>query len=342
MGNIEELLKPIDESMPCGPNLEEDPEFLALERDIRGEPEREMGNTFIPAKEPNWKEIKLRAKALLLRSKDLNAAIWFARASTHCDGIGGLLTGLNLIHGCLTQFWDCVHPCLDPKEHNDPERRINILSQIENYEIFVRDVHSIKLTFKRAELTVRDILVIQGKLTVSKVQPEYTQAQVEGIFHDPENAAIIQGWHQQLEEALGLLKDLKKTLVEKLDDIGSLPNFDKLGIVLISIQRLCAESASSDEEGIEKLSTDPMSSVAAASASGGSTASGEIRSREDIVRVLEKVCRYIERTEPTNPAALVIRFAQTLMTKNFVEIMELLPPEDIKIFKKVLDTKSKK
>ncbi|MCB1936056.1 MAG: type VI secretion system protein TssA [Nitrosomonas sp.] len=341
METVETLLKPVSEDNPCGENIEYDQEFGELSRDVQGEPERQFSDA--PPKAPNWKNIKPRAQSLLQRSKDLNVTIWFTRASTHCDGIGGLLTGLNLIHGCIKQYWDCVYPRLDPEDNNDPEARLSILSQIGDYEIFVRDVHSVKLTFKKAEITIRDILAIEGKLTVLKDQPEFTQAQVEGIFHDPENAAVVQDLHKQLGDTLQLLKDLRKTLDEKLSNTGLSPDFSKLETVLINMQRLCATSAldEADGGGGTEVDSDDTSGVKTI-AGGGNAATGEIRSREDVVRILEKACRYIERTEPTNPAALVVRFAQTLMTKNFVEIMEMLPPEDLKIFKKVMDAKTKK
>jgi len=338
METDEELLKPIAEDMPCGLNLEYDLEFLALGKDVQGEPERYIGN--VPAKDPNWNNIHSRARSLLLRSKDLNVLIWYTRACAHCNGISGLLSGLRLIQNCLMRYWDCVHPCLDPEDNNDPEARLNILSQLGSYEIFVRDVYGINLTFKHAKLTIRDVLIIQGKLSVSNDQSEYTQAQVEEIFRSPENVPVIQNFQKQLESALEILKDLRKILIQKLGDISSLPSFEKLEATLFSLKRLCADSASNDDGEITALAGSDDSAATISSAAGG--AAGEIRSREDIVRVLEKVCRYIERTEPTNPAALVIRFAQNLMTKNFVEIMEMLPPEDLKIFKKILDLKSKK
>ncbi|MDR4518132.1 MAG: type VI secretion system protein TssA [Nitrosomonas sp.] len=337
--NLDELLKPISDDQPCGSSLEVDPEFLSLENDIQGEPERYIGG--IAAKEPKWNEIKSRAEVLLLRTKDLNVAIWFARASTHCDGIGGLLTGLTVIQNYLTQYWDCVHPCLDPEDKNDPAQRLNILSQIGSYEIFVRDLHCVRLAFKNIQLTIRDILVVEGKVNVLKDQPEYTKTQVEGIFHDPDNAPVIQELHKQIIDTLTLLKDLKKTLSQKLDDISLLPGFDHLEAVLINIQRLCTVSTSNGDEEIA-VSTNTDNTATLSSSKSNNAEVSEIRNREDIVRVLEKVCRYIERTEPTNPAALIIRFAQTLMTKNFVEIMEMLPPEDLKIFKRILDSKAKK
>jgi type VI secretion system protein ImpA len=53
---------------------------------------------------------------------------------------------------------------------------------------------------------------------------------------------------------------------------------------------------------------------------------GAIESRDDAVRALERVCEWIERNEPSSPAPLLIRRAQRLMSKNFLDIIgDLLP-----------------
>ena len=56
---------------------------------------------------------------------------------------------------------------------------------------------------------------------------------------------------------------------------------------------------------------------------------GEVRSRDQALRALDLVCRYLERHEPSNPAPLFIRRAQRLMTKNFLEIMKDLMPDSL-------------
>ena len=54
-----------------------------------------------------------------------------------------------------------------------------------------------------------------------------------------------------------------------------------------------------------------------------------LRSREDAIRMLDKACEWIERNEPSNPAPLLIRRAQRLMSKNFMEIIRDLIPDGI-------------
>ena len=69
------------------------------------------------------------------------------------------------------------------------------------------------------------------------------------------------------------------------------------------------------------------------------SASGEIRSRDDALRQLDRGREFIERTEPANPAPLLIRRAQRLMRKTFVEIIEDLTPDSLGTIKSIAGIK---
>jgi type VI secretion system protein ImpA len=45
--------------------------------------------------------------------------------------------------------------------------------------------------------------------------------------------------------------------------------------------------------------------------------------------MLDAVCAFLERTEPTNPAPLLIRRARALMGKDFIAIMQDLAPDSL-------------
>src|SRR5499433_337414 len=70
--------------------------------------------------------------------------------------------------------------------------------------------------------------------------------------------------------------------------------------------------------------------------------SGEISSREEAAHVLDLVCAYLERHEPSNPAPLFIRRAQRLMTKNFVDIVRDLLPDSLSSIEKLAGELEKK
>jgi type VI secretion system protein ImpA len=54
-----------------------------------------------------------------------------------------------------------------------------------------------------------------------------------------------------------------------------------------------------------------------------------VRSRDDALRLLDKVCDYLERQEPSNPAPLLIKRARRLMTMNFVDIIRDMAPDSL-------------
>ena len=56
---------------------------------------------------------------------------------------------------------------------------------------------------------------------------------------------------------------------------------------------------------------------------------GTIQGREDVIRALDAVCDYLERTEPANPAPLLLRRAQRLLNKSFVELIADLVPDGV-------------
>jgi type VI secretion system protein ImpA len=55
--------------------------------------------------------------------------------------------------------------------------------------------------------------------------------------------------------------------------------------------------------------------------------SGEISSREDVVRMLEKICEYYARSEPTSPVPIFMERAKRLVAMNFVDLIKDLAPE---------------
>jgi len=68
---------------------------------------------------------------------------------------------------------------------------------------------------------------------------------------------------------------------------------------------------------------------------GRPAVTGEIRTRDDAVRMLEAVCSFLERTEPSNPAPLFIRRAQRLIKKSFLEIVRDLMPDSLSQLEKL-------
>src|SRR5262249_16034584 len=77
----------------------------------------------------------------------------------------------------------------------------------------------------------------------------------------------------------------------------------------------------------------PDEAQANALANGGQPSAGrgtgEIRSREDVVAALDRICQYYNRYEPSSPLPLLLRRAQRLASKSFMEIVKDLTPDAV-------------
>lgn len=55
----------------------------------------------------------------------------------------------------------------------------------------------------------------------------------------------------------------------------------------------------------------------------------EIKTREDAIRQLVKIAEFLESTEPTNPASLLIRRSAKLMGMSFIDLLRELAPQSL-------------
>jgi type VI secretion system protein ImpA len=58
--------------------------------------------------------------------------------------------------------------------------------------------------------------------------------------------------------------------------------------------------------------------------------SGDILTREDVVKALDKICEYYARHEPASPVPLMAQRCKKLVTMSFFEILAEVAPESIK------------
>ena len=73
----------------------------------------------------------------------------------------------------------------------------------------------------------------------------------------------------------------------------------------------------------------PGAPAAAGGAPQAMVMTGEITSREDAVKMLEKVVQYFNKYEPSSPIPLLLLRAKRLVSKSFMEIMQDLAPDGL-------------
>jgi type VI secretion system protein ImpA len=338
--DFDRFAEPIQGESPCGPDCEYDNDFLALSQAVVGKPEQQFGDTVIPAVEPDWRQVDTLAQALLERTRDLRIVCWLALANTHLHGISAFVGGLKLMVSLCERYWDEVHPRIEVDGDTDPYLRMNAISAFSGSEFsgedrLIQALRGSALTKMPVPLTYREVEIGLSNAPESA----YSQTQLESILTDAIAAGnadvplVAEAWH--------VYQSLRALLEEKITS-GEVPDMDRLAAVLKpvaqGIERMRANSAAASGDSGEA----PDEATGEPGVSGGASAanSGQVKSREDARRALERVCDYLERHEPSNPASLFARRAQRMLNMNFLDIMRELSPDSMHHLETLTGTKA--
>ncbi|OUL99153.1 type VI secretion system protein TssA [Variovorax sp. JS1663] len=323
---VDALQAPVSEASPCGDDLEYDPAFTALETAAQGKAEQQFGDTVIPAVEPEWREVSEQAQALLTRSKDVRAAVLLLRAGTRMQGLNGFLFGLRLLSGLLDQYWDGIHPKLDADDDNDPTMRLNALAPLADEGMVLRDLHDAPLGVARGigPIRVRDIAIAYNAMAPLGGEATLSLSQIQGGLE------AIHAENPELLRAAMEVPDRVAALQRLLDERSGRINgvdLSRLRSVGQIVQKACAAVVGApDPAGDLAGESEGADGAAPGGAPARAAAPGELRSRQDVLQTLDRVIRYLEQSEPGNPAPLLIARAKKLIGVSFLEIMADLAP----------------
>lgn len=335
---IEKLLEPLLPEAPCGADLSYDAAFMETERLIPGKPEVQAGDEKHPAEEPSWGEVRAKSLELLGRTKDLRVVMWLTVAMLRLEGITGLRDGLGLLRGVLERFWETVHPQLDPDEGNDPLMRLNIISWLSprgmvddmKFGPRLREAPLCTSRRLRRNFSYRDVCIARGEIAAGGDggQPPADQAIINGAFDETSVEELLAN-ARALSETKEHIRAIEAVLGER---VGAEKSPDLSGFVAVADRVSQCLQEQLDRRGYAKAegpgrAAQPGESGGHGREAAAATPSGEIRSTQDVLVAIDKICRYYEKSEPSSPVPLLLRRAQRLVSKNFMEIIKDLSPD---------------
>lgn len=331
--DVDALLLEIAGDAPCGPNLEYDPDFVALEQAALGKPEVQYGDTITPALPPDWKLVRRVAASLLERSRDLRLAVHLLRANLALSGVAGLSDGLTLIARLLDERWDSVHPALDPDDDLDPTLRINSLAILADTASLLADLKEAALVMLPGlgPLTIRMLDIASGETAPPECQEKVAIGSIESALADVDPAQLAISV-RLLARALASAVHIEALLVRHVGSAQAL-NLDPLTRPLrkshdfLARQQNGASAAAAHAGvGVDTGAVEPHGAPRSAARTG---IDADVASREDVTRLLDKVMQYYGRYEPSSPIPILLERAKRLVPMNFFEIMQDMAPDGI-------------
>ena len=332
--DVESLLSEVSPEAPCGEDLSYDSSFLALEDMLRAKAGGVVAGVEEAAEEPNWREVREKSSELLKRSKDLRVAMYLTLAVLRMEGLAGLCDGLALLRGLLERYWDHLYPQLDPDDNYDPLERINILQSLSPPGVSEQDPMKFKQRLAEVPLcnsvqmgkfSLRDIQIAKGEITVSDDQrakvPEMSV--IDAAFQDTttdELQAISQATHEAIEH----IGAITAVFSERASQ-GETPNVSSFQSVLGNIHKCIQEYLAKRGHGVTV--GEGAAAAGGEEKKGAISLSGEIQSTQEALLALDKVCQYFDRHEPSSPVPLLLRRAQRLVSKSFLEVIQDVCPD---------------
>lgn len=333
-----ELLQPIAPDKPCGEDISDDPLYLELETMVRGKEETQ----FSPAEPPNWKKIRERCLELWKRSKHLRVAATLTVAELEMEGLNGFREGLALMNGMIQTYWGPLYPSLSEAEGNDPTERVNIVASLSaplgTYMDPLRVLERLRNcplanSPRLGRFSAADIHGSKAGKTGPDGKPPPTEAQLAAAFADTKPEELAQTL-KQLEGMEALVGEIENGLTSAVG-VNQAVSLEVLKKELKALSGLLPNSAPSQGADGAEQALVPGASGAAV------PIKGEIQSRQDVLTMLDKICVYYRRHEPSSPVPFLLTRAKRLAEKDFMAIINDLSPEALDSIQKITGEKPK-
>jgi len=328
------LLAAVSANSPCGEDLEYDADFLRLERDSRGQPERSMGDSILPAEPPEWRSIQQQSLDLLQRSKDLRITHFLLQSSLALEGIPGLARVLTLISELLKQYWAELHPRLDADDDNDPTVRINALAGLTS-DVTIRLLRESILARSRTFGAVSLRAAANASGLQSFPDENLGTEQLAGALldSDPEQLETIRAALLEARSAAEAIEQQVSDQVGSAQGVDLGPLKQPLKMALQILGQFAPQSGDSDlADPVEPDHTAPVENASVPSAPRNSTVPGEINNRDDVLRSLDRILAYYTRHEPSSPLPVLLNRAKNLVHADFAAIVRNLIPDGMSQF----------
>lgn len=317
---LERFVGEVSASAPCGADLDEAGEIFQLD----------MLSKWADAEaEPDWRELQQAAAAALEKTRDLRVGVYLAAALLHTEGVVSFCKSLGLLRRWLEAWWDELYPLLD---EGDAAERCSALVNLTEYYKVLKPLRTAVLVEDRAvgRFSLFDHEVAEGRVewpadhegdppTPALISAAFTAVEREGL---ETLAGAVRGARDDLAAIESQFRDQAPP-----DDVPDLARLNQmLGDMekLLTSQLAQRQDAAPQEAG--EGAEDPGPGNIPAAAAAVST-DGQIRSREDAVRALERVMAYFQSHEPSSPVPLLLERAKRLVHMDFMDILQDMAPD---------------
>lgn len=337
------LSAPVSDAEPCGPDLElaDDPDFMQFVARAEGL----LPTSFFAFDRSSIDFDAERATAakLLEASRDLRLIAILAKLAVLDGDLAGFAASVEAMATLLSEQWDNLHPRGDD---GDFGLRMAVLQSLDDGPPVVLPLQHLALVQSRRHgpISFRSYLVAAGEVKPREEEPVLDRGAVEGAFMEAELPRLVET-RDRLKTVSDALAGIRATCVAQAG-YDQAVSFEKLPPVVERMLALVdgfvvkrdpsavpkaaapAEQAAAPAGAVDKIRSylDGRTAQGETAVGGQPGSASAVASPEDAAAALAAAAAYFGRFEPSNPAVLLIRQAEQLMGKSFLEVMRILMP----------------
>jgi type VI secretion system protein ImpA len=329
---LETLTAPVSDEEPCGPDLDLNGDVEYMNYMARAE--GLLPTSFFREGKPfdrntiNFGAEFEAVKPFLEQTRDLRLMTLLARFHLLNRDLSGFETSVRAIATLLAERWDEVHP---RGEDGNFTIRMAALETLDDSPTVVFPLQFVPVVNNRrfGAVTFRDYMIAKGeaKPVTGDDSPEPIDlATIDKTLMETELEPLV-ATLRQFESARDALVQIRKQWIEHagFDQVVTIDKApETIGRIIALLQDVAVrrDPSLAPAEPAAEEATGTGTDAAAASP----IAAGSIRSLAEAAGALAAVAAYFDRQEPSSPALLLVRQAQQLIGKSFVDALRIMMP----------------
>lgn len=342
MGFFDFVESPIAGAEPCGPDLLGEQDFdgvmAALEHRLPNsymafsDPNRtkESGDEKPTVLRPGFKLVDELAPLLTLlkKSRDLRLLLPAAQMCLFAGDMESFGRAVAAMAGLLNNYWVEVHPRGEGKDFTEREVLLSGLASVATIEMPLKYA-PIDITRRYGPVSFRTQLLAAKIELPQPKEVVLTEDEIRDVLVKSENGEQIGARYEAIGAAATGFSQMRELFAQHAP--RQTPNFKDMPRLCGDIRTFLAGILSErnpEDKSLQRQPEAPAGALGQEEPANAAPASGAnpIRSAAEATAALKAIDAFFSSSEPSNPAGLLVRQAQQVLGKSFIEAMQILNP----------------
>lgn len=314
--DLEALLAPVSDVDRGGPDLAYDPQRHEIEQAFEDVGAIDINGTATSGADVDWRRIIAAIVEQSARTKDIWLAVYLCRAGARMGRLEVVETGARYLEGLIDRYWNEGHPGL---ADYGLEGRTGACDTLASFRAFVSPLRNVPLLDhpRHGSFTGDDLHRFRHG---GEVEAGY--GAFRAMLEDEKSVERLAGAAVRIDTIETVFRQVDTTLADRAG-AGAGTSFAPIYAALLDMK-----------EAVRTFLPEPIlteETVATDAASGGGNlvagaVPGGVRSRGDVVRMIDLAIDYYRRNEPASPVPLLLSRAREWVNRDFLELLEDIAP----------------